>query len=180
MIHANRQAADPIGWAAEAFEWASTYLLSESSFFLLSFLFFHDSPRTDSPHSSPLRSLASRRNLRQRVHPHDLRRSSPPSSPFHSSLVNPLSPTHRAPSSTSSPPPNVAVTPPSSPPVVRCSGRASCGRTSRTRRRDGRRRTRRRILILLRGVCMRVRRRGGRRVWSREECGVEGVRGRRK
>ncbi|GAA5843257.1 hypothetical protein JCM11251_002264 [Rhodosporidiobolus azoricus] len=27
MIHANRQAADPIGWAAEGFEWASTYLL---------------------------------------------------------------------------------------------------------------------------------------------------------
>ncbi|GAA5983354.1 hypothetical protein JCM11641_006043 [Rhodosporidiobolus odoratus] len=27
MIHANRQACDPIGWAAEGFEWASTYLL---------------------------------------------------------------------------------------------------------------------------------------------------------
>ncbi|GAA6025267.1 hypothetical protein JCM10207_009017 [Rhodosporidiobolus poonsookiae] len=27
MIHANRQAVDPIGWCAEGFEWASTYLL---------------------------------------------------------------------------------------------------------------------------------------------------------
>ncbi|GAA5900760.1 hypothetical protein JCM8208_004604 [Rhodotorula glutinis] len=27
MIHAQRQAADPIGWAGETFEWASTYLL---------------------------------------------------------------------------------------------------------------------------------------------------------
>ncbi|GAA6001592.1 caleosin family protein [Rhodotorula paludigena] len=27
MIHAQRQAVDPIGWCAEAFEWASTYLL---------------------------------------------------------------------------------------------------------------------------------------------------------
>lgn len=30
MIHAQRQAVDPIGWCAEAFEWASTYILSES------------------------------------------------------------------------------------------------------------------------------------------------------
>ncbi|KWU41673.1 Caleosin-domain-containing protein, partial [Rhodotorula sp. JG-1b] len=27
MIHAQRQAVDPIGWCAEAFEWASTYIL---------------------------------------------------------------------------------------------------------------------------------------------------------
>ncbi|GAA6055813.1 hypothetical protein JCM3770_004772 [Rhodotorula araucariae] len=27
MIHAQRQACDPIGWAGESFEWASTYLL---------------------------------------------------------------------------------------------------------------------------------------------------------
>ncbi|GAA5899612.1 hypothetical protein JCM6882_001163 [Rhodosporidiobolus microsporus] len=27
MIHANRQACDPIGWAAEGFEWGSTWLL---------------------------------------------------------------------------------------------------------------------------------------------------------
>lgn len=31
MIHAQRQAVDPIGWCAEAFEWASTYLLSQSA-----------------------------------------------------------------------------------------------------------------------------------------------------
>lgn len=29
MIHAQRQAVDPIGWCAEAFEWASTYILSK-------------------------------------------------------------------------------------------------------------------------------------------------------
>lgn len=39
MIHAQRQAVDPIGWCAEAFEWASTYILSKE--FRLPFLSSH-------------------------------------------------------------------------------------------------------------------------------------------
>jgi hypothetical protein len=51
MIHAQRQAVDPIGWCAEAFEWASTYILSKKKLFLFS----HS---TDTDAFSLLRSLA--------------------------------------------------------------------------------------------------------------------------
>lgn len=55
MIHANRQAADPIGWCAEGFEWASTYLLSTSTFFpVFNLPFLLDSTRKLTSLYSPL------------------------------------------------------------------------------------------------------------------------------
>lgn len=54
MIHAQRQAVDPIGWCAEAFEWASTYILSKGKLSLL-----NDCTHTDA--LSRLHSLAPER-----------------------------------------------------------------------------------------------------------------------